>query len=371
MRIIIIILSILLSVTGCRGQSNTKQQAETTEGNVTVVESIEQQPDADRGGSGLPHIDRAFISLFPDMVFGEYIKEGKRIPGEMAGRYLSDLLIPEEAVEGYLSDENEEYEWMYAIGKIIDSNGLDLFFCTYESENIHGSDNHIGFSRYLLPFRNGIPLTKSEDPQQRLVLTTDYHYIGEGGETIFESYFDTDTTVVSRLWASESESATGYNTPLVSTHEYRWKIGKNGEKEIIEITKKEYSSPFYDRSFLKEQNWAGFEENERKPYPARNDRWELWVNSLDYNDLALIRPIDVYFHIEKADGELIPVFETCDAAGELIDSYTVGQPRDNKPAAKNYSARGEILKCPVIIKTSDGDLELLPDGKFLLETTEN
>lgn len=369
MRKAVIIYSVFaLMVSGCGGKE-TKQHEETAEGYDIMVEDG-QQPVEDQTETELPHIDREFISFFPDMVFGEYVEGGKRIPKEMANRYLSDFLIPRESVEEYLTNGDEEYERMYAVGKITGYNGLDLFLCTYESENVYGSDNHTGFLRYLLPFRNGIPLTNDEVPKQRLVLVTDFHYLGEGGETIFKSYFDTDTTVVSHLCASESESATGYGTPLITTEGYRWKIDKNGGKEIIEVTKKEYSSPFYDRNFLKEQNWTGIGEDERKPYPNQDDRWSLSVNHLHYNEFALVEPILVRFYIKETDGELLPVFETYDANEKLLDQYTVGQAHEGNRIGKDYAGRNNMLKCPIIIKTSDGDLELLPNGKFLLNGTD-
>ncbi|MDR2918507.1 MAG: hypothetical protein LBV72_03950 [Tannerella sp.] len=354
-------------MSGCGGKE-TKQQAETAEEYDIMVEDG-WQPAEDQAETELPHIDREFISFFFDMVFGEYVEGGKRIPKEMANRYLPDFLTPWESVKDYITDEDEEYEWMYAVGKITGYNGLDLFLCTYESENVYGSDNHTGFLRYLLPFKNGIPITNDEVPKQRLVLVTDFHYLGEGGETVFKSYFDTDTTVVSHLCASESESATGYGTPLITTEGYRWKIDKNGGKEIIDITKKEYSSPFYDRNFLKEQNWTGIGEDERKPYPNQDNRWSLSVNSLHYNEFALVDPIQVRFYIKEFDGELFPVFEIYDVGEKLLDSYTVGQAHENNRIEKNYASRSIMLKCPIIIKTSDGDLELLPNGKFLLKAT--
>lgn len=370
MRMTVTIICVFVFIVSSCGEKQKKEQAETTEGYAMMVENV-QQPDENQEEIELSRINREFISFFPDMVFGEYVEGGKRISTEMANGYLSDFLIPRESVAEYLADEDEEYERMYAIGKIIGYNGQDLFLCTYESENVYGSDNHTGFSRYLLPFRNDIPLTNDKDPGQRLVFTTDYHYSGEGGETVFKSYFDMDTTVVSLLCASESESATGYNTPFISTEGYRWKIGQNGKKEIIEITKKEYASPFYDCNFLKEQNWTGIGEDERKPYPEHNNRWSLYVNSLHYNEFTLVEPIQVRFYIKETDGELLPVFEIYDADEKLLDSFTVGQSCETNRIEKDYAARNEILKCPIIIKTSDGDLELLPDGKFLLKASDD
>ena len=72
-------------------------------------------------------------------------------------------------------------------------------------------------------------------------------------------------------------------------------------------------------------------------------------------------------YIEKFDGDLTPIFETYNADKKLIDRYAVGQLQESKLIEKNYATRNKLLKCPIIIKTSDGDLELLPNGKLILQ----
>ena len=99
--------------------------------------------------------------------------------------------------------------------------------------------------------------------------------------------------------------------------------------------------------------------------------WGLYVNSLHYNELALVEPIQVRFYIKKTDEELFPVFEIYDADEKLLDSFTVGQSRETNRIEKDYAARNKILKCPITIKTSDGDLELQPNGKFLLKASDS
>ncbi|GHT34835.1 hypothetical protein FACS189434_11660 [Bacteroidia bacterium] len=80
------------------------------------------------------------------------------------------------------------------------------------------------------------------------------------------------------------------------------------------------------------------------------------------------RPQYLLFHIEKIDGELIPIFETYKNGNQVIYKYYMdGQLYTDALVKKNYANKNAILKCPIIIKTSDGDLELLPDGKLLLQ----
>ena len=74
-------------------------------------------------------------------------------------------------------------------------------------------------------------------------------------------------------------------------------------------------------------------------------------------------PVDLYFYNERVDNQITAVFESY-INKQLIDRYVLGE-SNSSSVERNYSARKEILKCPIIIKTSSGDLELLPNGKFV------
>jgi hypothetical protein len=309
------------------------------------------------------YINQEFISYFPDMVLGKHIDKHKRIPHKTVTEFLPDL-----GMEAFVNTE------MYAVGKISNYKGLDLFIIDYEGErpDEDSYDNHTDSLRFLLLFKNNKPVMDKEDPERRLFITLVSHYYGEGGESLFKCYFDADTTLVCHQYDSESESATGYNTPFNSTKEYRATINSNGEREIREVTKMEFSSPFYDRNFLKENQsaWGDVDdESFNHSYPTKNNKWNLgidvWYNE---NPSLLNPPVYLSFHIETIDGELIPIFESYnnEQHDKRLDKYVIGQVRNDVLVKKDYTNRSAILKCPIIIKTSDGDLELLPDGKLLL-----
>jgi len=354
----VVILSIF-AVIACSSRQVMSQQT-GTENNEPIcrIESTEQSEESRQQGK-LPPINERFLSYFPNMALGTHSEVRRLIPQKTVVEFLPDFVYPD-----YVSIRH------YAIGKITNYRGLDLLVFGYEGERPYeGSyDNNTDSRRFLLLFKNGIPLTMKSDrgEEQRLSHLISYRYYGEGGKALTESYFDTDSTIITRSYRSESESATGYSVPIASAKEFRWKINSRGEREILEVRLMEFSSPFYDRNFMNEQNWTWFEENNIRAFPTKDEKWNININSLNCDYFTLICPqIDLYFYIEKIDGEYRTVFESY-INEELIDRYIVGEPRNDIFLKKDYTNRSKVLKSPIIIKTSDGNLELLPNGKFLL-----
>lgn len=359
-KIITIVSVVMLCASSC-GQSAAKKQEEHRK-NIEDAH-VRQQSNENH----FPSINEQFVSYFPDIVLGKHNVIRKFIPQEIIEEFLPDL----SASIGYYNTNIK----FYAVGKITNYKGLDLFIFDYEGERPDEDiyDNHIQGLRYYLLFKNGVPLTAHNETGEefRVRNALNSHYYGEGGETFDKSYFDTDTTIVRYSHCSES-GATGYTTPLVSIEKFRTIIKNNAEEEVIEITQLEYSSPFYDRNFLKKQDWNDVETiGFNGIYPTKDNRWNLIHQFWDSFYFELFtNPVNIVFHIEKINGELIPVFETYNADSKQIDRYIVGQLQNDKLIKKDYDARGKILKCPIIIKTSDGDLELLPNGKLILQNKQ-
>ncbi|MCD8182811.1 MAG: hypothetical protein LUE99_06665 [Bacteroides sp.] len=308
-----------------------------------------------------PKINSRFTDYFPDLTLGQEHERGQLIPSEIAEEFLTDLL----------NTENEANQKFYAVGKITGYRGMDLFIYDIEEElkDEDTYDNHMDGLRYVLFYQqDGSPcLTFDSEYEDQGLIRATYclasHYYGEGGEASFRSYFDTDTTLISHRHISESESATGFQTPRVSDEEFRWNITLSDteglKREVLEITKLEFSSPFYDRNYLLQQDWNTVEDkgfNGR--YPTKTNKW--WLDIDEY------RRADISFYIERIDGELFPIFETTGDDRVVIDRYIVGKPHDTPNTDTNYDTP-ETLKCPVIIKTSDGDLKFLPGQRVLSE----
>ena len=308
-------------------------------------------------------------SYFPDMILGkDGGNERRLLPNRIAYK-----LFGEEYEEYEESDETEDTEEakLYAVGKIENYRGLDLFIYDYEYErpDEDSYDNHVDGIRYLLVFKDGKPLMKYEnDVEKQVTYLFSSSYYGEGGSADYESYFDKDTTIVSSLNKSESESATGYEIPIISKLEDRSRLSENGDMEIIELIRIEFSSPFYDQAFLKEydEHWKKMENMYRPSHPRKEDKWNLeieWLFRREASNLVRL-PLELHFYNERVDGKLTAVFESYKDK-EMIDRYTLGQSKKISSKKKGDSNQAEILKCPIIIKTSDGDLELLPNGKFM------
>lgn len=347
MKNIIIILSTML-LASC-GQAMGKWTETTNE--KVYLSRWEGERELSGRDTSLNIYDR-FAACFPDMKMGRYVEERNLLPQEIAEEFLPDLF-----------DMGDVDVKIYAVGKITGYKGMDLFVCDYEGErpDEESYDNHTDSHRWILMFdeddHSPVLTTGYDGNMERAILTMAFRYYGEGGESEYRSWFDADTTVIARNYVSESESATGYNTPIVSDREYRWAIGSNGEKEILEITKLEFSSPFYDRNWLNEQNWDDVEdEGFNRVYPTREDMWPLFQQQDDDG-------ISLYFYITRLDsGELMPIFHTRDAG--IIDFYYVGDKESLKIAKKSSSKQPGLFN--ITIKTSDGDLGLLPHGMIVL-----
>lgn len=305
-----------------------------------------------------PGIDSRFIDLFPDLVLGQEHERGKLIPQEMIDEFLPD--VPE-------MFGNDVQSKFYATGKIMDYRGMNLFILDHEGtrENEGTYDNHTDSIRFVLRYnKNNQPVaTMTEDGN--LPRTIDYiqsRYYGEGGEESLHSYFDQDTTLLSVQQASNFDISTDYQFPLISHKEYRWRIGDEG---TIEITKLELSSPFYDRACLKKEKWyTETDEMEcQRHYPTIKSQCPLLT--FYNNEVSEIRILR--FYLKRIGDELFPVFEVSDSE-DTIDQYIVGKPDENIQQSDVPSV-SSIFKSPVIIKTSDGDVEWFP-GKGHIKLKE-
>lgn len=308
---------------------------------VTVM-SDEGSPasgEAPGGNAGEYEGYEGFISHFPPMTIG------KKHTGD-------GFLLPNEGLASafyYMGDEEIEaggWEELYAIGMINDYRGYDILIMEYISERADEDsyDNHGGAYRFAV-FHNGDDFLRNND-DEILVRTLESTYYGEGGEAETTSWFDRDIMVISREWASESESATGYQTPLISERIYRWEIlsGRGSQDDVISI---EFSSPFYDLDFIA-ANSESWRSNDFRNYPREDDRWPL--------DLEPFSTTYVTFFIEDTDNDLTPVFESREPqSGKVIEKYIVGSISELPIYTDNS---------PVRIRTSEGIVQVFADGRF-------
>ena len=208
------------------------------------------------------------FKYFPNIVLGKQANDDKKlIPAKIANEFFP-------------YSEEEKDTKIYAVAKIVDYKGLDLFICDYEYErpDEDSYDNHGNRQQYLLLFKNEKPLVTKDNAQKQLIYTLNSHYYGEGGESEYRSYFDKDTCIVTYQYSSERESATGYATPIISTKEFRSRLDESGDLKITEVMRLEFSSPFYDKEYLKKNN-ASWKKAESDGYgnafPTKDNKWKL------------------------------------------------------------------------------------------------
>jgi len=339
-----------------RKSSEIPDSYKTLSGDIGYFKQWDES-HSDDSNSPFSGMNSEFTAYFPDIVPGKEPETRTLLPKDIVNRFLSDQL----------QYENEEGETFYAVGKIMGYRGMNMLICDYEANRSDEDtyDNHVDGIRLLLLYhQDGTPVLtdKEGDGTIRKVFSLSNHYYGEGGESSTQSHFDRDTTLITHELHSECESATGYSTPLISEIEYRWRVNEQGGKELLESRKVEFSSPFYNLSFLQKQKWDAVSDDEfNSTFPTQKTAWELTMPE------SVVFPVKVSFYIEWVDGVLIPVFESCDntpEGGRILDIYRVGQARiEEQPSSESYK-RSDKLQCSFIIKTSDGLLEVLPSGKF-------
>jgi len=306
----------------------------------------------------------AFKSYFSDLTLGKKHDTGNRLPNHP---FIKDYFTAEFTPEDIQSGAKLE---IYAVGKITGYKGLDLYIL--EEIDIRPDedsyDNHSDNNRFLMVVKDGKPLKNKEDNFSELRYAFNYSYYGEGGEGEYTCYFDIDTTIIAIEYRAESESATGFSTPIVSNKEYRWTIKENGDKELLEVIRLEFSSDFYHESFIKKNKQYWDSNDSYRNYPSEDHKLWIYEKLTLFENIELMNfPMNIHFCYREIDGQLRLVFESAaEENNKLIDSYIWGSSKRKENDNIESTKRCKLLKCPFIIKTSDGNIEITPDGKFFL-----
>lgn len=309
---------------------------------------------------------RAFKELFPDYFSTHSTDKGILLPAtdftqEFLGRGVE--FSPED-IEAGASDN------MYIVGKIENYRGFDLFILNYESSrpDEDSYDNHGDITRFIIVFKDGkLVFKKSAYDSDDTWVALDQYYDGEGGSMDFSSTIQKDTTIISKLHMSESESATGFATPLITHKQYRWRIGKDGRPETLGYDQFEFSSPFFSASYPTENNLQPSEDQERF-YPISEEGKLEW--SVEPSPLLSGNDCSLSFHYQYIESGYQGVIKLYNG-GEWSDEYIIGYSPFDKNTEGDYPGVHPELKCPVIIHTSDGIVEVTPDGYLNLVDPDN
>ncbi len=311
----------------------------------------EQEQEKDQA---YPKIDSRFTSYFPDLTLGKGHKRGQQLPQEIINEFLPDLSNPDYAKERF-----------HAVGKITSYKNMDMFVLDYEHEreDEDSYDNRIDHHRWLLLFdMGGFPIRGTNEYNEygdRAIIEMGYRYHGEGGEAELKSFFNRDTTLTSSMYSSESESSTGYQTPIISKSKRVWEISPTDGKELLEITQASYSSPFFERSYLSEQEWDTLSDPESSRYfPTKDVPYVLYAEEFESDEKISLR-----FYLEKEEGygNIFTIFEIVNDNGEVTDRYIVG--KDYSPLTGKSAPMESKRKCPIILETSDGNILVEPGEK--------
>lgn len=338
---------------GCGNKKNTGSQA-------ALSQPVEIERDTVRPGINDNY--EQFKMRFPDLKLGkEGLKDTTLLPKDSITAFLFTEHFTEEELQG------GAYEKVYSVAKKLDYNGFDLYIYYYDyyTPELDTYDGHCSGSNMLILFKDGKPLMKDGE-LYRIPLSL--NCVGEGGTSSTDTYFNEDMVMVKTDVVAEGESATGFATPICSTCETHLKLNIDGKLDTLGLVHAEFYSPFFDVKYLNEQDSiyaARGEDNSYSWYPEKEDRGRLLLSCFTYETFNWFNPnVDLFFYVERTNGKLVTVFVSRESNGNLLDIYRVGERRQNDSPAPDYSKRNKVLKCPIMIKTSDGDIELIPDGKF-------
>ena len=272
---------------------------------------------------------KQFRSYFGDVYSGS--EQGLELPRNSFTQYL------------YITDNPQEK--LYAVGVLKNDNGDDLFI-------IHRtiSDLDIEYTSVVV-FRNGELL--SADTNEIIIENAPDR---DGG--IFNQFYEIEQqTIKANIFWSECCSSSGYNTPVAVKAVVGFKIDHAGWPVVEAVDTCLFSSRFFDADYLP----TLIKQKEKyptkdKPYKMILNNWTLPVCTFYESAVNL----DFFVDADKEKGVLASI----DSRGNIIDMYIIG--KKNKRNGIEVGFEDALFKHPIVIKTSDGDIRLLPDGRFLL-----
>lgn len=352
MKFTYLLLAVLLL--GCVNKKNTSSQA---------VLSQPVEIERDTVISSLNDDYEPFKAYFLDLKLGkDGLKDKALLPENDITKILFNQSFTKEELQG------GAYEKVYSVAKKLDYNGLDLYiyYHDYYSPEMDTYEGRCYGGNVLILFKEGNPVMKDGEVY-RIPLSS--YCAGEGGTSTSDTYFNEDMVMIMTDSIAESESATGFGTPICSKTEVHVKLNVDGGLDTLGVMKAEFSSPFFDTEYLHKEDslYMAIDEDSRYRlwYPEKDQAYPLIFPSYTYEAFNWFNPnVEFYFYVEKADSKLTPVFISRGSKGDLLDIYRPDVKPHNESIVPDYSRRNELLKCPVIVKILGGDVELLPNGKF-------
>lgn len=270
------------------------------------------------------------------------------------GDLLSDSLLSENSFTSGLYPSDSINEKIYAIGKINNHKGNDLFIIrktiTYGKEY---DDRDLDFTALLI-YKDGNPINGIES---ELILE---NFSASDGGVMEQTYnFEADTTISITTYRNDCCSSSGFSTSIENNAIIRFEIDSVGTLSLIRIDKCIFSSPFFHIDHLDKM-----QQKNDTSYPTIDDEYQLQIDNWIQSVNVFEKDIRLSFCVISCNGKTFPQFTSHDKDGNSIDTYTVGSPSN---LTKRKS--DDLTTSPIIIQTSDGYLELTAKGEFKLNQT--
>ncbi len=293
-----------------------------------------------------PATYEAFKRLFPD------VRPGNREPLAKDGFTLGPtpyipIIPPLSGVEAT------------ALGKIENYRGYDLFLTSHTDRfSSPVSDNVVSSADYVTVIRPSAPEEEVSFSQ------IGYEYTGEGGSNTFSYYVDADSTLVVRRINKQCCSASGYSVSIDTDKTSRYTLSDDGKAEETEVMQHIINSDFFD---LKELEKLKDVEEKWRPYPRKEDP-ELLFRSAE----ATPESVGLYFYVDKSEkGNLCLCFFSTYNVSQPVDYITICPKKNKLPPLAGRKGKpaptgSKLFTAPVRIPTSEGAIELRPDGTLKL-----
>lgn len=267
--------------------------------------------------------------------------------GELYYDSSHGLELPRNSFTQSLYLTNKPEEKIYAIAVMKNNNGDDLFL-------IHRmlSDQNLEYSSIVVS-RDQHPLSAN---LQEIIIENAPD--SDGG--IFNQFFEIENkTIKTNIFWSECCSSSGYNTPVAVKAVVDFLINEDGYPVVESVDTCVFSSRFFDLDYLPSliKNKELY-PTEDKPFLLNINNWTKPLESFYSENIQLS------FYLEILNNKLVTVLVSKNKNGKIIDTYKIGKGKasHNNPAR---SINDAIFQNSIVIKTSERDIIVSSDGKFL------
>lgn len=245
----------------------------------------------------------------------------------------------------YITEDTDEK--VYAVGVIRNNNGDDLFIIhrIIKQQDLEYSSVVVFRDRQLL----------SKDFNETIIENAPD---SDGG--IFNQFYEIENRIIkTNIFWSECCSSSGYDIPVAVKARINFSIDTSGNPSVRSVDTCLFSSQFFDLAYV-----SSIKKTDIK-YPVIDNPYLLkinnWTKSIEH---LYSTGIGLSFYIDVAGNQPQVKFISKNAKGDILDTYTLSKSRHRKKTTVTDS-KDPLFLSPVIIKTSDGDVRLLPNGQFL------